>query len=130
MRLGARAALAAMVLLAAAAAAGCVSDTRPSDAACRAPTIALEVTLAADSLRGDQLSVCRDQEVSIEVSPQVDGVFHIHGYDEQLPATTVVSGVDVTLTFVADRSGQFPVEFHALDDPQGVEIGIFTVHEP
>ena len=36
---------------------------------------------------------------------------------------------EVTLEFIADRSSQYPIELHASDDPQGVTIGIFTVHE-
>lgn len=34
------------------------------------------------------------------------------------------------MNFTAGRSGQFPIEVHAGDDPRGVEVGILTVHEP
>lgn len=110
--------------------AGCVSDNRPDDATCGAPAIELAVVLTADALTGDELSVCRDQEITLAVEPEVSGVLHIHGYDSQVPATNVVAGESVELVFVAARSGQFPIEFHALEDPRGVELGIFTVHEP
>jgi hypothetical protein len=109
---------------------GCVSDARPDDATCRAPSIELSVALSADRLTGDDLAVCRDQEVTIHVAPEVDGVLHIHGYDEHVPATTVSAGEPIDLVFTAAESGQFGVEFHPMDDPRGVEIGIFAVYEP
>lgn len=108
----------------------CVEDTGPDADACAAPTIQVELTLAADALEPSDPAVCRDQEVTLVITPAVDGVFHIHGYDEQVPASEVRSGEEVELEFTASRSGQFPIEFHALDDPAGVEIGVFTVHEP
>jgi hypothetical protein len=46
-----------------------------------------------------------------------------------VPATTVTAGEVVVLAFSAERSGQFPIELHPTDDPQGVSVGIFTVHE-
>lgn len=118
--------LAALTVLAT----GCVSDARPDDATCRAPSIELSVTLLADGLGGDDLAVCRDQQVTIHVDSEVDGVLHIHGYDEHVPATSVSSGEPVDLVFTAAQSGQFGVEFHPEDDPRGVEIGIFAVYEP
>ena len=54
----------------------------------------------------------------------------VHGYDEAVPATTVTSGESVTLEFTASRSGQFPIELHGGDDPEGMDVGILTVHEP
>ena len=109
---------------------GCVSDTKPDEATCRAPSIDLEVTLTADALTGDTLSVCRDQAVTITVTPEVDGVIHIHGYDDHVPATEVFAGTPIDLAFDAGTTGQFPIEFHAAEDPQGVEVGIFAVYEP
>jgi len=64
------------------------------------------------------------------ITPQVDGVLHVHGYDAELPATTVVAGEVIELTFTAGRSGQFPIELHTDEDTQGVSVGILTVHEP
>ena len=63
------------------------------------------------------------------LDPEVDGVFHIHGLDDVVPATPVIAGEHVTLEFTADRSGQFPIELHPADDPTGVSLGIFTVYE-
>lgn len=108
----------------------CVEDTGPDAEACAAPTVEIQLALAADALAPSDPAVCRDQEVTLVIEPSVDGVFHIHGYDEQVPATQVRTGETVELTFTASRSGQFPVELHPQDDPAGVEIGVFTVHEP
>ena len=46
------------------------------------------------------------------------------------PSIEVAAGEDLQLTFTAERVGQFPIELHPADDPQGVELGVFTVHEP
>lgn len=110
--------------------AACVEDTGPGAEACAAPTAEIELDVSADALDPGDPSVCRDQEVTLIITPTVDGVFHIHGYDEEVPATQVTSGEVIELEFSAARSGQFPIELHAADEPEGVEIGVFTVHEP
>lgn len=115
--------LAALILLVT----GCIEDGRP--ASCDGPAqIALVVT--GDSMTPADPSVCRDQAVTLSIESEVDGVLHIHGYDEEAPATPIVAGETLELSFTASRSGQFPMELHADDDPAGVELGIFTVHEP
>ena len=118
-----RLALAAVVML---AAAGCIGGSPTCDAL---PT-AIDLTLTADSLTPQDPAVCRDRDVTLAVTSNVDGVFHIHGYDEEVPATTVTAGETVELTFTASRSGQFPIELHTDENTQGVNVGIFTVHEP
>lgn len=107
---------------------GCVGDNRPES--CDAPSITLELELSADALNPGDPSVCRDQTVTLEISSEVDGVIHIHGYDAIVPATPVSADETLTLEFTAERSGQFPVELHPEDDPEGVSVGVFTVHEP
>ncbi len=110
--------------------AACVADTRPDDAACSAPTIELELTVRADDMVPSDPSVCRDQEVTLVISAQVDGVIHLHGYDAELPATELSNGDELSLIFDASRSGQYPIELHRMDSPQGINVGILTVHEP
>ena len=108
---------------------GCVGQQGlPSD--CDEPEASREVTLTAAELAPNAIEVCRDQDVILTVDPEVDGVIHIHGYDEQVPATTIHAGEELTLEFPAARSGQFPIELHPAEDPAGVTVGIFTVHEP
>jgi methionine-rich copper-binding protein CopC len=108
--------------------AACVSDTRPSS--CDADAVRIELTLTAAALAPSDPAVCRDQDVTLVVDSETDGVLHIHGYDEAVPATTVEAGEQVVLEFTATRSGQFPIEVHTSDEPEGQAVGIFTVHEP
>ena len=106
--------------------AGCIG----TDADCAALPTRIELALSADGLTPADPTVCRDQEVTLVVTSEVDGVLHIHGYDDEVPATTVAAGEVTELDFTAIRSGQFPIELHPDEDPQGVSLGIFTVDEP
>ena len=90
----------------------------------------VEITVTPEALVPAQPAVCGGHEVTLVLTAEVDGVLHIHGYDEEAPATPIVAGEVKELTFTASRSGQFPVELHSDEDPQGVDVGIFTVHEP
>jgi hypothetical protein len=90
----------------------------------------IELTLTADTLEPSDPAVCRGEEVTLVVTPEADGVLHIHGYDAEVPATQVTAGEPIEIVFTATRSGQFPIEFHAADDSRGVSVGLLTVHEP
>lgn len=105
----------------------CVADTRP--AACDQPEITIELALTATSLTPTNPTACIDQQVTLVITSEIDGTLHIHGYDEAVPATAVEAGEELPLQFVAGRSGQFVIQVHAADDPEGREVGIFTVHE-
>lgn len=117
-----------LLALLAVAAAGCVPSNRPAN--CDEREITIEVTLTATDLTPDDPAACRDQAVTLVVHAEADGVMHVHGYDEALPATEVTAGETVRVEFVAERAGQFPIEFHAADDPEGTGVGVLTVHEP
>lgn len=106
--------------------AGCAGGT----ADCGALPERYELTLGADTLTPSDPAVCRGDEVTLVVHSEVDGTFHIHGYDAHIPATGVVAGETLELSFTAARSGQFPIELHSADSPRGVGVGILTVHEP
>lgn len=108
--------------------AGCVSTNRPE--ACDEPTITIEVTVTESSMTPTDPAACRDQDVTLVVTSEVDGFLHIHGYDEALPVSEIVAGETAEFAFVAIRSGQFPIEIHPGNDPTGVGVGVFTVHEP
>ncbi len=109
-----------------AAASGCL----PGGAGCDDLPDRVDITVTADGMAPSQPAVCRDRDVTLAVTPEVSGVLHVHGYDEDLPATTIVEGEPIELSFRSSRSGQFPVELHTEADPQGIDVGIFTVHEP
>jgi len=119
---------AATFVLVAAVLVGCVTENR-RPATCDADETTVELTLSATALEPDDPAACRGQLVTMIIDPEVDGGFHIHGLDDLVPATSVVADEQVTLAFTVDRSGQFPIELHPDDDPEGVTLGIFTVHE-
>ena len=106
--------------------AGCIGP----DADCAALPTRIELTLTADGLTPPSPTVCRDREVTLVVDSDIDGFLHIHGYDDQVPATTVEAGDVIELAFTAVRSGQFPIELHTDEDTQGISLGFFTVNEP
>lgn len=108
-------------------AAACVDASLPAD--CDEPAATREATVMADAMSPSSVEVCRDQQVTLIIDPETDGVFHIHGYDDSVPATPIEAGVLLRLQFAAGRSGQFPIELHPADDATGVSIGILTVHE-
>ncbi|HEX2884071.1 MAG TPA: hypothetical protein VHQ42_05800 [Candidatus Limnocylindria bacterium] len=110
-----------------AALAACVADGRP--ASCAEPQVTIELALGDDRMDPADPAVCRGQRVILVIEPAETGVFHIHGYDDTLPATPVVAGERTRAAFVADSTGQFHVEFHAEDDPRGATVGVFTVHD-
>lgn len=97
--------------------------------ACEDLPSTLDLVLDAEGLEPSDPSVCSGADVTLSIDSRVDGVFHIHGYDAEVPAAEVVAGETLELRFAAERSGQFPIEFHAADDPEGVNVGLFTVHE-
>ena len=105
---------------------GCIGGNRD----CESLPTRIELEISADTLTPSDPSVCRDQEVTLVVAPAVDGVIHIHGYDEQVPATSVAAGEVTELVFTATRAGQFPIEFHTDDNIEGASVGVFTVNEP
>jgi hypothetical protein len=117
-----------LTFLLAVALAGCVGSTGPQN--CDATEVTIDLAVTVDSMTPADPGVCRGQSVTMVIDPSTGGVFHIHGYDAAVPATQITAGEESRLTFVADRSGQFPVELHPDDDPQGVGIGVFTVYEP
>ena len=108
--------------------AGCVDDGRPED--CDATDVSIELSVSADAMTPDDPAACRDQRVTLVIDSSVDGHFHIHGYDEAVPETELAPGEEVEIEFVADRSGQFTMELHGDGDDEGIELGVFTVHEP
>jgi hypothetical protein len=119
--------LAPLLLVSVVALGGCVSENRPED--CEADERTIELTVSAGALEPGDPAACRGQLVALVIDSEVDGVFHVHGLDAVLPATTIAAGEEMTLEFEATTSGQFPIELHPTDDPQGVTIGILTVHE-
>jgi len=97
---------------------------------CAAASVTLEAAVTDEAMDPSALAVCRGQEVTLELHSQTDGEFHMHGYDEQVPETSLVPGETTTLEFTADVAGQFIIELHAASGGAETEIGILTVNEP
>ncbi len=75
--------LATIVLLGLAAAA-CVPSTGVD---CSDPAVTIDATVTESAMEPSAISVCRGQDVTLVVTSETDGVLHIHGYDDQVPAT-------------------------------------------
>jgi hypothetical protein len=105
----------------------CVIDTRPDPEMCAQPSVRVAVTVTPESMTPETVNVCRDQEVTLAVTPEVDGVIHVHGYDE-VATREISAGQPTELVFVVDRVGQFTIEIHG-ETGTGVAVGILTVHE-
>ena len=90
----------------------------------------VEATVTDDAMEPSAISVCRGQEVTLEVHSQTDSVIHLHGFDDQVPATSLTPGDTTTIEFTADAAGQFIIELHAQSGASSLEIGVLTVNEP
>jgi hypothetical protein len=119
----------AAIVLAAAIIVGCVpQQTLP--ATCNDPSVTLHATLNDEHLEPAILEACRGQKVTMTVVIERDGIFHLHGYDDQTSATEVRAGQTLNLELEAVRSGQFPIALHTTDGPAEAIIGTFIVYEP
>lgn len=107
---------------------GCVPGTNLPDT-CDDASVTIAATLVEERLEPSTLEVCRGQQVTIDLTVELDAVLHLHGYDEELPAQEVRAGENVTLSFEATRAGQFPIEIHTTDGPAEAEVGTLVVHE-
>ncbi len=105
--------------------AGCI----PADPACAEPSVTLAATVTDEAMDPSALAVCRDQEVVLELTSETDGVFHIHGYDDEAPAVSLEPGEVRTMEFTADQPGQFIIELHAREGDESTDIGVLTVNE-
>ena len=117
-----------MVLVAAILGA-CVPEVS-APATCNEPSIMLHATVTEERLEPGILEACRGQHVTLIVGVERDGVFHIHGYDDQVQAAAVFAGEELELPFTAVRSGQFPIGYHTNEGSAEATIGTLIVHEP
>jgi hypothetical protein len=114
-----------MLLLSLVVAACVPAEALPST--CGDEAVTLRTTLADGTLDPANLDVCSGQHITLVVTVQQEGIFHLHGYDEEAPETEVHPGATLTLDFAA-VPGQFPIELHSLDDSDEITIGTLTVH--
>jgi hypothetical protein len=108
--------------------AGCVPDVA-LPARCSQPSVSFEAALTNGRLEPATFDVCRDQEVTIAVAVEQDGILHLHGYDDVLGAMEVRAGQKVDLAFTATHTGQYPIALHTLDGRQELTVGTLVVHD-
>jgi hypothetical protein len=106
--------------------AGCTASTAP----CPTASVTVEATVTNGGMDPSAIAVCRGQRVTLEVHSQTDAVFHLHGFDDQVPAIGLTSGQTTTLEFTASVAGQFIIELHDRSGVNSIEIGVLTVNEP
>jgi methionine-rich copper-binding protein CopC len=125
-----RLALAApLVVLLALGATACVpSEQLP--ATCQQESVSLAATLDGDRLDPAAFDVCQDQQVTLAIAIERDGILHLHGYDDEVGAREVRAGEQVSLEFRATHPGQFPIALHTLEDSEELTVGSLTVHVP
>jgi hypothetical protein len=107
----------------------CVGDAG-LPATCHDPEVSFAATLSDELLEPASFDACRGQAVTITFTVERDGVLHLHGYDDEVPATEVRAGEVTVFEFDAVRSGQFPIALHTIDGPAEITVGGLTVHEP
>ena len=74
-------------------------------------TIPLEIRAQAPAAPVDE-PVALGSEVTLEVTSEVDGLLHVHGFEEKIE---MVAGETTTRAFTASMVGAFEVETHEPD---------------
>ena len=111
---GGRASLLAVPAILAVLLSACVGDAGlPST--CHDPSVSFTATLSGEQLDPATFNACRGQEVTITFDIRRDGILHLHGYDDQVPAAEVRAGEETVFELDAVRSGQFPIALHTTD---------------
>jgi hypothetical protein len=86
------------------------SETVPtSDTTQQSITVSVELSLNGRTLSPEEVSVFQGQEVTVHVTSDEQGEFHIAGYEHLFLLT---EGKATTFTFEALRQGRFSLEFH------------------
>jgi hypothetical protein len=101
---------------------------RPGPGACPTPAVTLDLSVSATGLTPATPAVCRGQAVTLNLHAEVDGIFHVHGLDDVLPATQIAAGEDRTFELTPTNAGQFPIELHS--DAGATNLGTLTVNVP
>ena len=108
---------------------GCVQQAvLPDD--CGASTVQRSATLSGDHLTPLSIDVCKEQQVTLEITTERAGEIHLHGYDVEAPEVEVQPRDTATFKFKATRAGQFIIELHTPNNGLEIKVGLLTVHEP
>jgi hypothetical protein len=99
-------------------AAPAVDTTAPATtdpAAGKLAPVTINVTVGTDSGAGRRENVALGAPVTVElVNPGSDDEFHLHGYD--LSTGETPRGVTSSISFTADKAGEFELESHVAGD--------------
>jgi len=95
--------------------AACGSESEPEHR-----TLNLEVSEGAINLSGEELRVTQGDTVTVSVASDEHGLFHLHGYDHEVP---VGPGEAAEFTFNASASGRFNFTFHPAGEEAVVDHG-------
>lgn len=101
----------------------------PAGNNCDAPNLSFDLTITVREMTPSDLTACRDNEITLTVTADEGGVFHLHGYDEEAPPTEITAGEPTTVVFTAVHIGQFIIAFHTHDGEES-DLGVLTVNEP
>ena len=82
-------------------------------------TISVTVTKAS-VMKPNALTAHQNDRVTFNVISDTDGEIHLHGYDIHFDTK---AGQTVTQKFMADKTGDFPIEWEST----GTELGHFAV---
>lgn len=94
---------------------------------CHDASVSITATLMSDGMEPASFDVCRDQQVTITITPQVSGELHFHGYDAEIEEQPVTAGQTLKVEFKAIHPGQFPIELHP-EQGEEVEVAALVVH--
>jgi hypothetical protein len=93
---------------------GYIWTSRPS-APVTSKTIEVTVT-GGKSMSPSTWTAHHDDQVTVNITTDTDGEVHLHGYDIKWPLTR---GLHWTITFTADITGDFPIEWETIGAPLG-----------
>lgn len=77
--------------------------------------VTIDVTVGTDSGKDRVETVALGSQVTLNITnPATDDEFHLHGYD--LEAGKTPKGETATISFTADKAGEFEVESHITEE--------------
>jgi hypothetical protein len=87
------------------------TSAAPDTSAAKIGAVTISVTVGTDSSPERVENVALGAQVTLSLTnPGADDEFHLHGYDMSTGETK--KGETSTITFVADKAGEFEVESH------------------
>ena len=78
-------------------------------------TINVTVT-GAKAMKPSDLTAHQNDNVTMNITSDTDGEVHLHGYDISF---STKAGQVVSQTFMADKTGDFPIEWESTSAPLG-----------